>query len=432
MKKFILVALISFLSLPIFAQAKFGEDSVKCVKNLSLYRDYYKQNMFDEAYRFWRVAYKVCPQSSERMYIDGFKLVEYIIKSAKTEEEKAAYVDTLLSVYDQRIQYFGKEGYVLGRKGAEMLRYTRNDIEAIYSTLERAVQLEGMESDAGAIVSYMNATVLMERESKLEKDSVVNVFLALSEIVEYNIKKNEGGNLQDYFIRAQEAIERIASAYLDCDILVKMAEDNYDNKKSDTEWLERTSSLLDKKGCNDETIFFKIAKTMHDSKPSSTSAYNMGVMFLKRGENKSAAEYFNQAIRMSEGSSDTYSYYIALAQTYSNMGAYGQGKAAAQKASEIEPNKGLPYMMIGNMIAASESMCKTDDPCISKAIYWLAEDYFIKAKSVDGSVTESANKRISSNKKYFPSINDCFFKAIKEGDTVEIKCWINESTKARF
>src|SRR5690606_14176367 len=102
---------------------KYGEDSVKCVQNLSLYRDYYKQKMYDDAYKFWRIAYTICPAASEQMYLDGGNLIEYKMKKAESDEAKKAYLDTLLEVYDKRIVYFGKEGYILGRKGTDMLRY---------------------------------------------------------------------------------------------------------------------------------------------------------------------------------------------------------------------------------------------------------------------------------------------------------------------
>ena len=69
---------------------------------------------------------------------------------------------------------------------------------------------------------------------------------------------------------------------------------------------------------------------------------------------------------------------------------------------------------------------------MQKAIYWLAVDYLNKAKSIDPSVADKANSKIASYKKYFPTKEDCFFKGIKEGQTVEVGCWIGESTKARF
>jgi len=78
------------------------------------------------------------------------------------------------------------------------------------------------------------------------------------------------------------------------------------------------------------------------------------------------------------------------------------------------------------------SACASSDVCKAKAIYWLAVDYYNKAKSVDPSISDKANGKIASYKKYFPTKEDCFFIGVKDGDTVEVGCWIGESTKARF
>ena len=99
------------------AQSKYGADSVNCVMNLSLYREYYKQQNYDDAIKPWRWVYNNCPSSSGNIFKNGPILIKYLMK--KNPENKQAYIDTLMMIYDKRIQYFGKQGYVLGKKGAE-------------------------------------------------------------------------------------------------------------------------------------------------------------------------------------------------------------------------------------------------------------------------------------------------------------------------
>ena len=432
MKKFVLMSLIALLTIPAMAQSKYGTDSVKCVQNLSLYRDYYKQKMYDEAYKFWSIAYNICPASSERMYVDGANLVEMKLKKAETDEEKAAWTDSLLKVYDKRIENFGNEGYVLGRKGTDMLRYANDDIEPVYNTLKKSIELQGNEFEAGASVAYMNATVIMEKRGLLEEAEVVANFTKISEIMGYNLKASAGTKSATYYQRAQESVEKLAGPYLSCEVLVKMAKDNYEENKNDRSWMERTVNLLDDKKCTDAPIFFKIAKKMHDDEPSAVSAEKMGILSLKSKEYSNAANYFKQALDLAEEGVDLYNYYMELVEAYIGMGSYSQARSFANKAADARPKEGMPYIKIGDMIAASAGQCKTDDPCVSKAVYWLAVDYFSKAKSVDPSVAETANSRIGTYSAYFPEKNDCFFKSIKEGDSVQIGCWINESTKARF
>ena len=103
----------------------------------------------------------------------------------------------------------------------------------------------------------------------------------------------------------------------------------------------------------------------------------------------------------------------------------------ALKAAGARPGFGLPYIIIGDMYASSTS-CGEGDACKQKAVYWIAVDAYAKAKAVDGSLTSSANSKIATYSKYFPTKEECFFIGVKEGEKVEIGCWINESTTARF
>ena len=59
------------LTLTVKSQSKYGEDSVKCVMNLSLYREYYKQKNYDDAIKSWRWVYNNCPASSGNIFKNG-------------------------------------------------------------------------------------------------------------------------------------------------------------------------------------------------------------------------------------------------------------------------------------------------------------------------------------------------------------------------
>ena len=107
-----------------FSQSKYGVDSVNCITNLSLFREYYKQKNYMEALSPWRWTFQNCPKASGNIYKNGPIIIKSMIK--ERPEQKKEYVDTLMLIYDQRIEYFGNEGYVLGRKGADLLRYDKS------------------------------------------------------------------------------------------------------------------------------------------------------------------------------------------------------------------------------------------------------------------------------------------------------------------
>ena len=431
MKKLGLLMIVALMAGSSYAQ-KYGADSVKCIENLSLYKDYYRQKMYDDAYKYWKVAYDICPASSEKMYVDGVNLLRRRESKAKTEVQKNQIIDSLITVYDRRKENFGSnQGRVDGRKGTDLLRYKSDQPELPFVVLESAVNEGGNFAEAGTIASYMTAAVLMEKAEKKTSEEVVKIFAQLTEILEFNIAKYEGKKTQEYYVKAQESVNDLASPYLSCEVLVKMAEEGYEKNKADATWMERTADILDKKSCTDAPIFFTIAKEMHSSNPSSVSAEKMGIMSLKNKEYGAAESFFQQAIDLAQDETKKADYYIELAQAQSSAGKYGAARTNARKAASLKSGWGLPYMMIGDMIAGSSS-CGGADACAQKAIYWLAVDYYIKAKSIDPSISGKIDGKIATYSKYFPTQEDCFFGGTKAGDTINIGCWIGESTKARF
>lgn len=53
-----------------------GEDSVRCVTNLSLYRENVKSKHNDLALGYWRIVFDECPKSSKNIYLDGAKMYQ--------------------------------------------------------------------------------------------------------------------------------------------------------------------------------------------------------------------------------------------------------------------------------------------------------------------------------------------------------------------
>jgi hypothetical protein len=115
---------------------------------------------------------------------------------------------------------------------------------------------------------------------------------------------------------------------------------------------------------------------------------------------------------------------------FKNLKQFDVARSYARKAANLKSNWGAPYILIGDMYAASAKSCGTND-FESSAVYWSAVDKYIRAKSIDGSIAEEANKKIATWSKYFPNQKDAFFYGFNDGQSYSIACWINETTKVR-
>ena len=175
-----LVAVTTFAE-PIFLERKFGSDSVECVKNISVYREFVKQKNYADAVSPWRWAYLNCPKSSKNLYIDGSKIFKHLIKNAKGNKSlQMALIDSLMMMYDQRMTFFGQKGYVLGLKGADMIKYQPKNLEAAFSLLQQSLEIQGNKSKATALAVYFQAATKKFEAGTFTKSNVLEVYSIVS------------------------------------------------------------------------------------------------------------------------------------------------------------------------------------------------------------------------------------------------------------
>lgn len=109
---------------------------------------------------------------------------------------------------------------------------------------------------------------------------------------------------------------------------------------------------------------------------------------------------------------------------------YESARDLALKAIQINPQYGDAYILIGSAYINSADDCSNDS--FSKGmIICLAVDQFKKAKMIDSTISDKADKLIKVYSKYFPSHDEIFIGA-KEGDKYKVECWINRETTVRF
>ena len=427
---FLSLFLLITISASAVVESKFGEDSVSCVTNISLYREYVKQKNYDDALSPWRKAYINCPKATKNIYIDGAKIFNYLINNSKGNEElQKAYLDTLSTIYDNRVVHFGKREYVLGLKGSDMLKYSFADLDLAFEYLKESVEGLQNKSKATALFSYFKAATQKFQEKTFTKAQVLEVYAAVSDYLEYNLS-NESKS-KKFYEKASENVEKLFVPFATCEDLIAMFDAKYQETPDDLTLIKRIVKVLDKKDCTDATVYFEAATKLHESEPSALSAYNMGNLSLRKNKYSQAIGFYNQALEMAENDEDKANYYYGLSGAYFKSGSNSSARSYAYKAIDIKPSWGKPFVLIGDIYAASANECGSNS-FESAMLYSAAIDKFITAKSKDSSVGDFADKKIASYSKYLPSNEDAFFNGFKEGDSYTVGCWINESTKVRI
>ena len=446
--KILILGLLVSIAAPTFGQtgaeegSKYGsgEDSIKCLRNLSLYRELVKQDRYDRAYSYWETAFNECPQSSRNLYIDGAKIMKHKIENASNEEEKEKFYQGLMDVYDQRIKYFGdhpKYGtpYVKSIKAIDMMEYKKNDLETkkeAYQLFKESINELGTSTQPAALAIYMTTTVSLYNDNELTAEDVVNNYKTITDILAAQIEdpsmKKYKSTLEDLSSKIEQLFARSGAA--DCQTLAKIFEPQLEEHKDDLKWLQRVSRLFALEMCEDMEIIYKVAEYEHNIEPSASSAYGLARMHLKAENTQKAMDFFREAIKLEKKKDQKAEYYYQLGLLHLSEENLREARSNAQNAIELRPQWGQPYLLIGRAYAASANSIG-DEEFVHKTVYWAAVDKFQKAMSVDPEVKGEAQRLINTYRRHFPAKDEIFFQGYEVGGSYTVGGWIGETTTVR-
>ncbi|MEK7990028.1 MAG: tetratricopeptide repeat protein [Thiotrichaceae bacterium] len=428
MKKQLFTFAFILLGIASFAQSKYGatpEDSVTCVENLSLYGEFYKQKNYKDARGPWLKAITTCPTSSKNLYIKGSSMYKKFIAAEKDADKKLLLTDTLMWIYDQRIEHFGQKGYVLGRKGSDLFRYNRDKASEAHAILKESIALQGNKSERGAITSYYQTSEKLFKKGEMTQEELVLLFPDLSAIVTYNFEKAKDEKTKTKWADAAVLLEQIFAQYAGCTELVQIYAPKYEANPKDTNVLIQIIAFFSKSDCTDDALYLKAAMSLDEVKPSAISKFGIGRSLLKKERYTEAIDYFKEAATLSEISDGRVNNYKYIALTYLNLRQFSNAKTYALKMLNEDSKNADAYMIIGDAYLYGSQLVG-ENSCTKAGGYWAAISKYQSAKSLDPALAEKANKKIASAKAQYPKKEDCFFYNIIEGQAFHVGGWINE------
>jgi len=437
LKTILLTALSLMFVLPAISQkgiedgSKYGKgkDSINCIKNLSLYKEFFKHNNYKDAIQPWREVFGACPASSERMYVQGITMYRKFIESSSVPERREELIDTMAMIYDRRMEYFGGEGNVLGRKGIDLLRYRRSDIESVdeaYGYLKRSIELQKNKSREAPMVTFISASITLNQKGKIDDNQVIEDYFMVTEIIDKLLGKSSR------WPKAKASIDdnMIKSGILTCDALNSYFEPQYEANKTDKKFLESVIRFYDASGCGKADLYVAASEEMYNIAPGPESAHQLGRLLIAKGNFPKAATYLKMAVIGENIDHETraeWFYELAVVSTANKD--YCEAIAYAREAIAYKSNYGKAYLTLGDAIIASRD--NLGDDFEKRTAFWVAADKYAKAKSVDPSVAADANKRLNDYAGQYPNNEEVFFRDIKDGDSYQVKGCINEYTTVR-
>ncbi len=443
LKTILLTALSLLFVLPAISQkgiedgSKYGkgQDSINCIKNLSLYREFFKHSNYKDAINPWRQVFGECPAASERMYVEGITMYRKFIESTSSEARKEELIDTLIMIYDRRIQYFGGEGNVLGRKGIDILRYRMQApdgsvntaaVNDAYNDLKRSIDLEKNDPRDATLVTFISAGITLNQKGKLNDNQVIEDYFMVTDIVDPLQDKSSR------WPRAKQTIDdnMIKSGLLTCDALNSYFEPQFEAKKTDEKFLADVIRFYSSAGCDRADLYVSASEQMYRINPGPESAHQLAILLIAKSDFQKAATYLKMAVLGENIDNNTRAeWFYELAVVSMANKDYCDAIAYSREAVAYKSDYGKAYLILGDAVIASRD--NLGDDFEKRTAFWVAADKYAKAKAVDPGVANDANRKLNDYAVQYPNHEEVFFRDIKDGDSYQVKGCINEYTTVR-
>lgn len=418
-----------------------GEDSLRCLKNISIYTEYVKTNNFKDAYTPWMSVFTEAPKAQVSTYTNGAKILRALIAGEKDAAKQKQYLGELMKVHDQRIQYMdvlntyvktpATKGSIIGMKAHDYFTMGGQDVNEAYKLFKEAVDLEKENTDYFVLQEFMDAASRKLKSDDSYKEQFIQDYLAASKYADAAFKAETKEKSKELLKVAKDNINAyfINSGAATCDNLQAIYGPQVEQNKTNLDYLKQVISVMQMLDCKEQEAYFVASEAAHAIEPTAETAVGCGYMYYKKDDMDKCIEYFDQAINLEQDPVKKADYAYKTATILYSKKKFSKAKQYALKSISLDGNNGKPYILIANMYASSPNW--SDEPALNKCTYFAVIDKLQKAKSVDPSVAEEANKLIGTYAAHTPKDADLFFLSLKKGDSVTIGGWIGETTTIR-
>ena len=407
-----------------FAQGKYGADSAECIKYLSYYQEYYKQKNYDSALPNWRKAYTICPgTASQNMFIHGTTLMTRLYAQTRDAAAKAAIADTILALQDQRMAFYkNSRRSVLNNKGNYIIKYKEHDTRYVYDSLNEIIaELRG-EARPSLLVLDLQSAVKLYKEDALTADEVIATYNNVIACIDQAEPKNDEEAEQNAKVRSDLESIFADSKVASCENIISIFGPRFEAEPDNVALVNTIVRLMNTaEDCLDNDLYLNAVTSMHRNDPSYNSAYFIYKLQSRRGNVDLAVKYLEEAIAYeTSGPEQDAEYLYELANYSLNNKMKAKAYEAARKAADLDYGfAGKAYYLMGSIWRSTA--CGGNE-IQRRAPYWVAADFFQKAKNADPSLTDDANRQISACSAYYPQAAEAFMYDISAGQAYTVSC----------
>ncbi|GMQ80872.1 MAG: hypothetical protein BMS9Abin05_0301 [Rhodothermia bacterium] len=412
---------------PVRAQNPCEADDNTIRMNYSLYAEYWRNKSFDSSLPYLRWILKCAPgfpSGSDRNYRRAVDVYEGIGMASEDPDVRRTYLDSALYIHDVAVPNLQDAGIKadpfkwMFNKGrfmqshAEALEDIQHEVGGVYR--------QAFEIDASRLEPYYINFIISDLVLRDHKTDAIEFMDVAEEAYKGNSEysdmiKEWRGRL---FTSPEERIEFLRS----------QLEDDPDN----VELVSNLFNLYIDEEMRD--MVYDLAPRLMELDPTARTFRLVAKMRLDDGDTDGAIKLYNQSLEIDGGQDAAREVYFNIGIAHQQEGRLSRARTSYRQALRVDNDFGEALMAIGDLYVASVQACGSFER-EDRAVYWLAADYFERARRLDDRVSAQVRSRISTISQLFPTAEDKFFKNWTPGDSYRIDygcyTWIGETTRVR-
>lgn len=439
--KFLLVAAMAAVATSAAAQdfsdpkyAKWGETPEERKENI-LASQYLKEETanrhFNSAAHYLQQLLAKCPAASENIYANGVKLYKDRVNRAESLAEKKIYIDSILLLYDVRLQHFAnhpKRGkvYLLERKAREYLTYKGDDREGVAEAFEAAIaaQAEAGVVDPEVVAIYFKNLCDDYQNDIVDAMTIVNTYDAHAKYFE-NITP-EQQQFKDQFEQCFGMSGAASCENIEAIFTKKVAEN-----PDDELIVSQAYNLMARTKCTSD-FFFQVGEKYYTMHPSSAVAMVLAQGFQDVKNFDKANQYLREALAAETNPVEREKLLVRIGIFEMSINNFAQAVAAFRDVQALNPENAHAPFFLAQCYVNGAKGC---EGLQKDAIYWVAYDLIQKAlpllEAQDPDRVEAAQQLATAYRTAFPTKEECFFNELAEGSTYTVNCGFAQGVSTR-
>ena len=439
--KFLLVAAMAAVATSAAAQdfndpkfAKWGETADERKENI-LASQYLKEETanrhFNSAAHYLQQLIAKWPAASDNIYANGVKLYKDRVNRAETLAEKKMYVDSILLLYDIRLQHFAshpKRGkvYLLERKAREYLTYKGDDREGVAEAFEAAIaaQVEAGAVDPEVVAIYFKNLCDDYQNDIVDAMTIVNVYDAHAKYFE-NIAPEQ----QEFKDQFEQCFGMSGAA--SCENIETIFSKKLAENPNDELIVSQAFNLMARTKCSSD-FFFMVGEKYYAMHPSSGVAMLLAQSFQDIKNFDKANQYLREALAVETNAVEREKLFVRIGILEMSINNFAQAVEAFREAQAINPENAHAPFFLAQCYVNGAKGC---EGLQKDAIYWVAYDLIQKAlpllEAQDPDRIDAANQLATAYRAAFPTKEECFFNELAEGSSYTVNCGFAHGVSTR-